>query len=93
MKDEGKLNADAVRGSRAEELLKDELLQESFETLRKSYTSAWATSAPHERESREYFWRALQVLTDVENQIKKVARDGRVAKKELEDLANQSRRA
>ena len=87
MIDEGKLNEAAVRGARAEELLQNELLKESFLVLREKYTESWTRSEPHERELREYLWKSLQVLTDVENHITKIANNGRMAKHELELMA------
>jgi protein involved in temperature-dependent protein secretion len=89
MADEHKLQSDAVRGARADELLQNELLKEAFQTLEREYTDSWVKSQPHEREAREFYWKALQVLADVQAKIQIVARNGRVAKTELEMLAKQ----
>jgi len=85
---ETKLYREQDRGARAEEALRNSILLESFDVLRKNYLTAFMASAQGEEEQRENLWRALQILDDVENHIKKVARDGRVARKQIEDLAN-----
>lgn len=91
MQDEDKLNRASVRGTLAEALLQNELLKGSFVGLRKTYTEAWAQTQPDEMNAREYYWRAIQVLDDVENHLKKIARDGRVAKQDIEALAKGTR--
>lgn len=85
---ETKLYQEQERGARAEEALRNVILVESFDILRKNYLAAFMASERGEEEQRENLWRALQILDDVENHIKKVARDGRVARKQINDLAN-----
>ena len=91
MIDEGKLQREASRGSQAEGLIKHALFRESFDVLRQKYIDAWTITEPAEVDARENFWRAIQVLADVENHIKKVAQTGRVAKKQLDDLGGLNR--
>jgi len=89
--DEAKLQREASRGSRAESLIRHDLFKESFDVLRTKYIDAWTLTEPAEVEARENFWRAIQVLADVENHIKKVAQTGRLAKKQLDDLGGLNR--
>lgn len=91
MKDESKLHQAALRGSRADALLKDELLSEAFKTLETQYVTAWAGTHPAEGAARENFWRAVQILGDVRTQLIKTAADGRVAQKELDQLGGLNR--
>jgi hypothetical protein len=84
---ETKLYREQDRGARAEEALRNSILIESFDVLRKSYITAFTLTEEGDDEKRANLWRAYQILIDVENHIKKVARDGRVARKQIEALA------
>lgn len=84
--DELKLAAQSERGSRAKMLLEDELLQEAFEKVDAFYMDAFRNSGAEEIETRERAWTALSLLKDVRSAIEGVARDGRVAQRELAKL-------
>lgn len=85
--DEFKLLTAQERGRLAEEALQNPVLQETFSILRRSYMAAWTITLASDVEARENLWRCVQILDDVENQIKKVARNGRIARTELEQIA------
>jgi hypothetical protein len=85
--DEHKLLREQERGRRAEEALQNEILQETFDALRKNYLTAWTVTDVADSEGRENLWRCIQILTDVENHIRTVARNGRIARTELEQIA------
>ncbi len=87
MTDESKLNKAKERGAQAEALLRNELLTEAFKTLEGEYIAAWGSTHPHEAETRENLWRATQILGDVRRHLIKVANDGKLAQRELADLA------
>jgi hypothetical protein len=85
--DEHKLQRERQRGSRAEHLLDDEILSEAFTTLEQRYIKAWSATDPSQIDAREHFWKAIQILGDVRKHLRKVANDGKLANKQLEDLA------
>jgi hypothetical protein len=85
--DEFKLNKAKERGAQAEALLRNELLTEAFKQLEARYIAAWGSTHPHETETRENLWRATQILGDVRRHLIRVAADGKLANKELSDLA------
>ena len=87
MTDELKLNRAKERGAQAEALLRNEMLGEAFKTLEGQYITAWGATHAHEVETRENLWRATQILGDVRRHLIKVVNDGKLANKELSDLA------
>ena len=87
MADESKLNKAKERGAQAEALLRNELLTEAFKMLEGEYIAAWGSTHPHESEARENLWRATQILGDVRRHLIKVVNDGKLAQRELADLA------
>ena len=91
MADEFKLRKDVERGSRADMLLRDELLTEAFKTLETTYIEEWGNSEFSEIEKRENLWKSTQILGDVRRHLLKVAQNGRIAQKELQDLADKFR--
>ena len=91
MADEFKLRKDLERGSHAEMLLRDELLTEAFKTLEAAYIEEWGRSEFSQVEKRENLWKSTQILGDVRRHLLKVASNGKLAKKELNDLADKFR--
>ena len=84
---EDKLNTAMVRGSRAQALLRDELLQESLAVLERDYIEAWKTSPARDTDGRERLWQAVNVVGKVRDHLVKVANDGKLAVAEIEMLA------
>jgi hypothetical protein len=85
---EDKLQASISRAARAEELLKNELLQEAFSKLENDYTAAWKTWPAADRNGRERLWQAVNVLGKVKDHLTRVVADGRLAQRQLSDLVH-----
>ena len=79
------------RGRRAQAQLDDELVSEAFKTLEASYLKAWGETHPAETAAREHYWQAVQILGDVRKHLGKVASNGRLAQKELDQLGGLNR--
>lgn len=76
----------AARGKRAQQLLADELLKESFATLKAEYRNAWENSGPRDTDGRERLWQAFQIIGKVETHLTTVMSDGKIAQHELSRL-------
>ena len=87
MADEIALNRAAERGARALRLLEDELLAEAFATLDGEYTKAWRATAARDTDARERLWQAVQVVAKVRDHLTSVANGGKLAQREMSDLA------
>ncbi len=83
---EDKLNRDIVRGARAAELLTSELLQECFATLERDYIEAWKIAAARDTDGRERLWQAVNIVGKVRGHLVKVANDGKLAQRQLQEL-------
>jgi len=88
---EDRLQAAIAKGAQAEALLRNELLTEAFKVLEADYIKAWSGTDPTQGEARENFWRAVQILGDVRRHLLKVANNGKIAQRELADLAEKFR--
>ena len=74
------------RGTRAESLLKNELLLEYWEITEKALINKWmASQDPQERDDT---WRAIRILKNMEKYMEKVVITGKDATKELVNLKN-----
>ena len=87
---EDKLDRDIRRGARAKALLDNELLQESFARLEADYIAAWRITAARDNDARERLWQAVNVLGKIKEHIARVAADGKLAQRELDELIKQS---
>lgn len=87
MANEDKLNHDKDRGAKADRLLADEMLTGAFADLRDSYIEAWRTSTARDTDGRERLWQAVQIVGKVEEHLKATAASGKLAQRELDDLA------
>lgn len=76
----------AVRGSRAESLLNDELLQDSFKKLEDAYIAAWRVTNVEDTSSREKLFLAVNIIGKVRDHLGKVAANGTLAKAEIDEL-------
>ena len=81
--DEISLGIKQERGARAEVLLRDELLTEAFDSLKAEYIRTWATTSVKEQDARERLWMAVNIIGKVQDHLKKMAADGRIATKDL----------
>jgi hypothetical protein len=87
---EDKLQRDIVRGTRAAELLKSELLQECFTTLERDYIEAWKIAPARDTDGRERLWQAVNIVGKVRDHLVKVANDGKLAQRHLNELIRKS---
>ena len=60
--------------------------EQAFRTLKRQYVEAWEATSYKDAEGRERLWQAVQIVGRVENHLKHVAANGRVAAKEIERL-------
>jgi hypothetical protein len=87
MADEIALNRAAERGARAQSLLGDELLTSSLRDLEEGYIKAWRETAARDTDARERLWQAVQVVGKVRDHLGSVVSGGKLAQRELNDLA------
>lgn len=89
MTDESPLDADLRKGQAAQRLLDDPLITEMFENLRAEYLKAWEATAARDTDARERLWQAYQIAGKVRTQLGMVAGGGKLARRELDDIAGQ----
>jgi hypothetical protein len=87
MTDEIALTRAAERGARAQSLLGDELLNGSLRDLEEGYIKAWRETAARDTDARERLWQAVQVVGKVRDHLGSVVAGGKLAQRELNDLA------
>jgi hypothetical protein len=87
MSDSFKLQQDAARGARAKQLAENELLQEAFANLEESYVAHWRATKIDDVIGREKLFLAINVVGKVRSHLTSVMTNGRLAEKELQDLA------
>jgi hypothetical protein len=87
MTDEFTLRRDADRAAKAQGLLDNELLAESFTALRAEYIRAWEATAARDQDARERLWVATTVLTKVRGHLETMISDGKVASAQLVEIS------
>jgi hypothetical protein len=87
MADEIALTRAAERGARAQSLLGDELLNGSLRDREEGYIRAWRETAARDTDARERLWQAVQVVGKVRDHLGSVVAGGKLAQRELNDLA------
>jgi hypothetical protein len=87
-----KLAADLARRARAEALMADELLQEAFVRLEERYLEEWRVSQFRDTDARERLWQAVNILRKVKDHLAKIVADGRLAQREIDQLAEKRKR-
>jgi hypothetical protein len=91
--DESKLSLDASRGQRAQSLLDDELLTGAFKGLEEAYIATWRTTTIDDMAGREKLFLAINIVGKVRDHLISVVNDGKLAAKELRDLAQIAERS
>lgn len=86
MDDEQKQLRAADRAARAQGLLDNELLKAAFEEIDRDLIEAWRKEV--DPLARDAIWQAVEVNAKVQRILKKHVQNGKVAKVELEKLAN-----
>jgi len=92
MTDEANLNETATRGSRAAELLDNELLAEAFTALEAGYISAWRATGIDDVTGREKLFLAINIVGKVRDHLGTVVANGKLAEAELRELARAGER-
>jgi hypothetical protein len=92
MTDQTKLEIDQARGARAQRLIEDELLAESFAALENAYVNAWRSTTIDDVAGREKLFLAINIVGKVRDHLAKVASDGGLAAAELRRLAETAER-
>jgi len=92
MADEIALTKAAERAARAQRLLDDELLIEALATLDRDYLEAWRATAARDTDARERLWQAVQIVAKVRDHLARVVNSGKLAQRELNELAERKRR-
>ena len=92
MVDEIKLGIAQHKGVRAQELLNNTLLQETFQYLETQYLQAWRSTKVRETDSREKLWQAIQILGIIQEHLKLFVTNGRIAAADLNRLSEEAKR-
>jgi hypothetical protein len=92
MNHEPRLNADIARRARAQSLMENELLQEAFARLEDRYLDEWRVTQFRDTDARERLWQAVNVLRKVKDHLGKIVGDGKLAQRELDQLAQKRKR-
>ena len=92
MTDELVLNRAAAKATRAQALLTDELLTESFRGLEEAYAAAWRTTTIDDVSGREKLFLAINVVGKVRDHLTAIVANGKLAAAELSRLADDAER-
>ena len=92
MTDESPLDADLRKGRAAERLLADETLTGAFDGLRSEYLKAWEATQARDTDARERLWQAYQIAGKVRTQLAMMASSGKLAQKQIDEIAQMGER-
>jgi hypothetical protein len=90
--DEFALTRATERASQAQRLLDDPMLAESFTGLEDAYTAAWRATTIEDVSGREKLFLAINVVGKVRDHLTAIVSNGKLAAKELKDLADTAER-
>jgi len=68
------------RERKAQNLINDPLLNESFDVLREDLMNRWTHSGSTDLEARESIWLAIRLLERIHGHIKSIVETGHMAK-------------
>ena len=68
------------RERKAQNLINDSLLNESFDVLREDLMNRWTHSGSTDLEARESIWLAIRLLERIHGHIKSIVETGHMAK-------------
>jgi hypothetical protein len=77
------------RASKAEDLLRNEVFQDAFSYLEKSFYEAWRKSQIEDTESRERVYQFLQNLDALRGYFQTVIEDGKLAQMQIDEIERQ----
>jgi hypothetical protein len=92
MSDESRLDHAVSKAVRAQELLDDELLTDSFRTLEENYAAAWRATVIDDVSGREKLFLAINIVGKVRDHLNAVMANGKLAQAELKELAQVAER-
>jgi hypothetical protein len=81
--DEGKLRGEQDRGAKAEALLRNPILQETFNSLSEMYIDTWKATSVEQDAQREKIFQMYQALEAVRGHLEEMVSTGELAKLEL----------
>ena len=87
MADELKLRKKTQDAAKASALLDNELLKEAFTSLEADYMKAWRNTMLTDQDARERLWQAVHLLNKVQDHLKKVVVDGKIAQSDLDTIS------
>jgi len=87
MTDEIKLSVEAARGTQADSILRNELIQEAYKSLEDELVRTWIDSPARDTEGRERLWAAVQANRKHQNYLRSIIDNGKLAEAELASLA------
>jgi hypothetical protein len=87
-----KLGEAAAKAARAQDLLDNELLNESFKMLEDTYTAAWRATTVDDLASREKLFLAVNIVGKVRDHLSTIVTNGKLAQAELKELAQTAER-
>lgn len=90
MANEDELLKARIDGGHAKTLLDDELLQAAFAALKKAYAEKLLSTSVAQSADREVLYQAHRVVGEVENHLRSILDNGKLANAELEALTNQA---
>lgn len=92
MIDEDKLSQAAAKAARAQNLLDNELLAETFASLEEAYIEAWRSTTLDQGAGREKLYLAINIVHKVREHLTTIVNDGKLAASQLRDLAQTAER-
>jgi hypothetical protein len=84
MSDEQKLHEDISAGTRAADAL--ETMGSALDALEAEYVAGWRNTAARDTDARERLWQAVQIVGKVRTHLSKVAADGKLAEREVNEI-------
>jgi phage FluMu protein gp41 len=87
MTDEAHLDQVTAKALRAQDLLDNEILTEAFDTLEKSYVTAWRATVIDDVAGREKLFLAINIVGKVRGHLASIVANGKLAQAELKELA------
>ena len=92
MTDESKLDQAMNRAARAQDLVNNDLLRESFTFLSNAYMDAWKGTKIDDVSAREKLFLAVNIVGKVQEHLISVVSNGKLAMSELKEIADAAER-
>ena len=79
------------RGTRAQELLNDPLIKDSFEALEAQYITLWKNSDPADSEGRDRIYNCMQSLNEFQGQLSHTMQSGKMSQDQTQRMIKRKR--